>query len=189
MLKDLSTHGLPIPAARMHIKIERANQRLTWVYQRMLQMQGRPFVWQPEYALVADWLADNHGRGLLLRGAAGRGKTFLARYVLPTLLLHVERKVAAYYDATALGRYLEEAKRKPIVIVDDIGTESVYKHYGNEIEPFAELVDAAEKSGTLLIVTTNLTLEQLNERYKGRTDDRLASMMSVVDFEGGSLRP
>ena len=35
--------------------------------------------WLPEYDQVAEWLADNHGKGLMCIGDCGRGKTVITR--------------------------------------------------------------------------------------------------------------
>lgn len=188
LMDDLRAHGMQIPQAAIRLRIEGARELIGWTFAQMLTSQGKRLVWQPEYDQVAHWLTDTEGRGLFLQGAPGRGKTYLARYVLPAVILQGAGLVARYYDATELGRSLDDALRRPIVVLDDLGTESTYKHYGNTREAFAELVDAAEKMGKLLIVTSNLSLDELIGRYDGRSIERLLAVTNTVQFRGESLR-
>lgn len=188
LLEEMQAVGLDVPRASIMLELENARNVLGWTYQRMLQREGKAFSWAKEYDEVADWLTCSHGKGLLLQGDCGRGKTYLARYVLPAILLNQFGLVARYYDATGLGRKIDEALRSPIVIVDDLGTETTHREYGNVREPFCELIDASEKDSKLIIVTTNSTNEQLLDRYRERAFDRLISTTRCVRFSGDSLR-
>ena len=76
---------------------------------------------------------------------------------------------------------------RPIVI-DDLGTEHYYFEYGEKRDLFAELVDQAEKDKRLMIITTNLTTDQIKERYGIRTYDRLRALTKVVSLTGESMR-
>ena len=75
-----------------------------------------------------------------------------------------------------------------IIYIDDIGTENISNIYGNKRIPFMELCDAVEQKGKLLICSTNLTLDELAEKYGERTIDRLRATTKVVPFVGQSLR-
>ena len=46
----------------------------------------------------------------------------------------------------------------------------------------------AEKRGKLLMLTTNLSLEEISQKYGERTMDRLVAITRRVKFEGNSLR-
>ena len=137
---------------------------------------------------MSDWLNDNQGRGLFLYGNCGRGKTVLARYVIPAILLKYDRKVVNCFDAQEMNTNLDEVLKKKIVCIDDIGTEEVSVSYGNKRLAFLEVVDAAEKHGKLLIITSNLNQEQLVQKYGDRTMDRIISTTKRVLFKGKSLR-
>ena len=56
------------------------------------------------------------------------------------------------------------------------------------IVPFAELVDLAEEKGTLLILTTNLTVDELRVKYGERVVNRLKAITNIIYFKGSSLR-
>lgn len=79
-------------------------------------------------------------------------------------------------------------KAKTYHYIDDIGTEFLSVKYGEKRLSFAELVDEAEKKGKLLIVTTNLSLSELQQKYGERTLDRLRAITTPVVFKGDSLR-
>ena len=83
---------------------------------------------------------------------------------------------------------LDEVKQKHIIYIDDVGTENLSVKYGEKRLAFAELADEAEKKGKLLILTTNLTIEELREKYGERTIDRLRAITKTVLFSGVSLR-
>ena len=144
--------------------------------------------WQPEYGNVADWLVDNKGRGLLCLGNCGRGKTLICGKIIPILLNHFCNKVVSCYDAQQLNANLDAVKQKHIIYVDDIGTEFLSVKYGEKRLSFAELVDEAEKKGKLLIISTNLSLSELQQKYGERTVDRLRAITTPVVFKGDSLR-
>ena len=83
---------------------------------------------------------------------------------------------------------LDEVKQKHIIYIDDVGTENLSVKYGDKRLAFAELADEAEKKGKLLILTTNLTIDELREKYGERTIDRLRAITKTVLFSGVSLR-
>lgn len=83
---------------------------------------------------------------------------------------------------------LDDVKQKHIIYVDDIGTESLSVKYGEKRLAFAELADETEKKGKLLIITTNLSIDELREKYGERTIDRLKAITRTVLFSGESLR-
>lgn len=149
---------------------------------------GDDAYWAPEYDTVSEWLTNNEGRGLLCIGNCGRGKTLICGKILPLLLNHYCRKVLSCYDAQEMNAELDSVKKKHLVYIDDIGTEGLSVKYGEKRLAFAELVDEAEKSGKLLVVTSNLSLSELREKYGERTLDRLKAITKAVLFSGESLR-
>ena len=139
------------------------------------------------YREVADWLSDNKGRGLLLYGSCGLGKTMLARYVIPQILFHYNtpRKITHTYSITELNdeQKLNEALGFNILSVDDVGVEENMVVYGKRRNPFDEIMDAVEKQGKLIIITTNLTQKELTERYGTRVMDRIKATTRRVVFD------
>lgn len=149
---------------------------------------GPQALWLDEYEAVAEWLADNQGKGLLCAGNCGRGKTVICQQVLPVVFRHWHRLIVNTITATELNAQYDEYKYYKIIAVDDVGTESVANKFGEKHSYFSELVDEAERKQKLLIVTTNCNEKQLSETYGDRTMDRLRALTKVVPFIGNSLR-
>lgn len=145
-------------------------------------------VWLPEYDEIAEWLTDNKGKGLLCIGDCGRGKTLICGKIIPVLLNHCCRKIVNCYDAQQMNAKLDEVKRFHIIYIDDMGTENMSVKFGNKRIAFAELVDEAEKKGKMLIITSNLSTDEIKDKYDIRVLDRLRAITKVVLFEGNSLR-
>ena len=144
--------------------------------------------WLPEYDKVADWLADNKGLGLFCYGHCGRGKTVLTARVIPAILHYWAGKVVFCYTADEIGKNLDKIKNYPLVCIDDVGTEGVMNTYGNKTYALPVIVDAAERDGHLLILSSNLGLDEIKAKYGERTMDRLREICTPVLFRGDSLR-
>lgn len=146
------------------------------------------YVKLPEYNEVSKWMMDTDHRGLFLYGMCGRGKTIIAKKIMPIIFSHFHRRIFGYYDASEINDNLNKILKEELIIIDDIGTESVQVRYGERRMAFCEIVDAAEKYGKLLIITSNLEKQQIIDKYGIRTFDRLLSITKRVYFNGNSLR-
>ena len=74
------------------------------------------------------------------------------------------------------------------IIIDDIGAESMAGNYGEKIDLVSEIIDKCEKYKRLVILTTNLSPNEITERYGHRTYDRLKGITRSIKFNGDSLR-
>ena len=144
--------------------------------------------WLPEYEEIALWLENNNGRGLLCYGNCGRGKSLICWKIIPLLINHYCRKIVVCYDAQQMNADIDAVKSKHIIYIDDIGTENLSVKFGEKRLAFCEIVDEAEKKGKLLILTTNLSLDEISQKYGERTMDRLVAITTRVKFKGESLR-
>lgn len=181
-LKDVGFN--PIPDV-VKISIPNAKDNL---WEGIKYFTGNRAQWQPEYEDIVRWLSNNEGKGLLCIGNCGRGKTLICGKVIPILFSARCRKIVSYYDAQQMNADIDTVKQKHIICIDDIGTESLSVKYGEKRMAFPELVDEAEKKGKLLIITTNLSLSEIKEKYGERTLDRLRAITIPVVFKGESLR-
>lgn len=188
VLGDMRRHGLNTPLDRVMVSVPGAKAVVTAYFEHFLSDGEQRFTWLPEYDEVAEWLGDNKGRGLFLYGNCGRGKSMLARNVIPAILFAYHNKVVTVADVSDMNRDLDTLLQKHIIALDDIGTESVSVVYGNKRLAFAEVMDAAEKYGKLIIVTSNLRKEEIIARYGMRIFDRIISTTKRVEFKGLSLR-
>ena len=185
---QMRQHHMPLPDSKVQIKVPDAPTVLNNALSYFLGTENAEAQWLPEYEAVADWLTDNQGRGLFLFGSCGRGKSLLCRYVLPAILLSCHNKIASVFDAQEMNRNLDFALSRHILSLDDIGTEEISNVYGNKRMAFAELMDAAEKYDKLLIVSTNLSVAEIQKRYGDRVLERIKSTTKRVLFRGDSLR-
>lgn len=182
--------GYPQEIDRVRIHIPDAEKRLRGGLQYFVNMKaGVDAEWnERNYRPIVDWMTDNRGRGLLMMGGCGLGKTVIGMYILPLLIRDVHHKVVNIFTAQELNKKIDEILKLHVVYVDDIGTEDNLNSYGNKRCPFAELCDEAEKKGKLLILTTNLNVQELTARYGERVVDRLRAVTKVVALMGESKR-
>lgn len=183
----------------VHIQISNARQRLEEGIKYFLK--DKPLQWisgNHGYDRIVEWLTDNKNRGLLCLGRPGLGKSLICQRVLPVLLAPYGDVVCV--SATELHDKLEELKKARIVVVDDLGKEP-RKHYGDIDNSFLELCDNSERTGNLIIITTNLVTDRfpdgrlaegypddLHSRYGDAVFSRLQSITRVAIIDGNDLR-
>ena len=190
LVSQMRDTGYPQEIDRVQISIPNAEKRLRVGLQYVVNMKsGCNAEWnERNYRPIVDWMTDNKGKGLLMFGGCGLGKSVIGMYILPLLIKDVHKKVVNIFSAQELNKKIDEILKLHIIYVDDIGTEDNLNSYGNKRMPFAELCDDAEKKGKLLILTTNLSIDELTERYGDRVVDRLIATIKAVPFTGDSLR-
>lgn len=137
------------------------------------------------YDEIIDWLVDTRGRGLMLMGECGLGKSTILNYVIPAIFRTKTNKVLRSVPAKELGAV--DRNVAPFILIDDLGTESIKNDYGTKIDAVADAISYAEDSSKTLLITTNLSPKSLKERYDERTLDRLRKC-KVVIIKGKSFR-
>ena len=137
------------------------------------------------YDEIIDWMVDTRGRGLMLMGECGLGKSTILNFVIPAIFRTKTNKVLRSIPAKELAAV--ERNVAPFIIIDDLGTESIKNDYGTKIDAVADAISYAEDSSKTLLITTNLSPNSLKERYDERTLDRLRKC-KVVIIKGKSFR-
>ena len=137
------------------------------------------------------------GKGLLLFGTVGTGKTYAAACianalidkgypVLMTNFARIANTVSGMWEGKQ--EYYDSLNRFPLLIIDDLAAERKTE-YMSEI--VFNVIDARYRAGLPLIVTTNLTSEELKHpsdiSYQ-RTFSRLLEMCLPVKVEGKDKR-
>lgn len=188
IFEEMKLHGLKVPSEKVFIRIPGAKVILKNAIEYFLGKEGKKPVWLSQYDQVASWLEDNEGRGLFLYGGCGLGKTFITRYAITAILLKYCNKVVASFDMAEVNKDPDKILAKHIISLDDIGTEDISVRYGEKRSIVPEILDATEKYGKLLLMTSNLGAEDLIKKYGNRTFDRILAVTKRIEFDGKSFR-
>lgn len=188
----LQQHGYDSRKDPFHVAIPNARRRMEDGLRYFL---GDKAKWVQGYDRVAEWLTDNKGRGLLCFGTTGMGKTLLCTRILPVILGNGGRKIPIVYATDLKSRY-GELRNERILIIDDLGKEP-RRHFGETDNTFFELCNNAERTGSLLVITTNLSTtpcddprypDSILHRYGPEVLDRLKAITKTARLEGESMR-
>lgn len=145
----------------------------------------------------ADQYPEVKQRDLLLTGGSGLGKTFLMRAMAARL---VERGmnvliVSAYtFLQMARKSYFEsengvrELTDVPVLMLDDLGSEPLMQNI--TVEQLFNLLNERQNRGLSTVISTNLNLQELRERYTERVASRLNNPKNclILTLAGRDLR-
>ena len=140
-------------------------------------------------------LAD--GKGLLLYGNVGTGKTFAAACIVnalidkgrPCLITNFDRirnTLFGMYDGKQ--QYIDGFNRFALLVIDDLESESKTKDMDGIIY---NIIDSRYRAGLPLIITTNLTgaeLKQPADIQKQRIYSRLFEQCIPLEVKGADRR-
>ena len=135
--------------------------------------------------------------GLLLWGGVGTGKSFLAGCMANALMeqevpvrmtnfAHILNELNNSFSGR--NEVVERLCRYPLLIIDDFGMERGTEY---ALEQIHNIVDSRYRSRKPLIVTTNLTLDEIRhpqDTAHARIYDRLLEMCVPISCIGVSLR-
>lgn len=137
------------------------------------------------------------GKGLLLHGTVGAGKTFAAACIanalidkgFPCMVTNFSRIIntlSGMYDGKQ--EYIDGLNRFDLLVIDDLATEADTE-YRNEI--VFNIIDSRVRAGLPIIVTTNLTGQELKQSAdirKQRIYSRLFEMCIPIEVVGADRR-
>lgn len=135
-------------------------------------------------------------KGLLIRGISGLGKTHLVKCLQqnelnPILILSMLEITDEIKDQ---GEYEIKLGGRKIIYLDDVGTEEpTVNHYGTKIsffKNFIELVYLKNQNKTFnkLMISTNNSFSELEDKYGFRVRSRVKDMFNIVDVKGEDMR-
>lgn len=186
-INEFNNRNINIDPHPFHFRI--FNPKIS-LLEGMRAVMHHDVVWLNGYDEIVDWLNDNYNKGLLLIGPTGVGKTEICMKVIPLIFWAVLKRIISRFSATDLSnpKNYKEAMTNTLLVVDDVGTETIYNNYGTQHIVFSEIVDRIEKDGVLLIANTNLNDIELQNKYGIRTMDRIRGNMRIVIICEDSLR-
>ncbi len=136
-------------------------------------------------------------RDLLITGKSGLGKTFFLRAMAARLLERGVRVllVSAYsFLETARDGYFgreshaDDLMNAEVLMLDDLGTEPMMKNI--TIELLFNLINERQRRGLATVISTNLNLQELKDRYTERIASRLSDRRAcgLVSLLGQDVR-
>ncbi len=143
---------------------------------------------------------QNHYENIFFYGLVGTGKSFLSGCIAKELLS--QGCSVIYFSANGLfdtlARYAFDTKSKDalynlnkdlyncdLVIIDDLGTELTNNFVSSQ---FFALLNERHLRRKSTIISTNLSLEELRDRYSERIFSRITSNYSMCKLTGKDIR-
>ena len=136
-------------------------------------------------------------RSLLFQGGPGLGKTHLSLAIAgkaiekgygviyvsaPVIFSQLEKEHFGRNEGTGTQQYLLDCD---LLIIDDLGTEFPSKF---TVSALYSLINSRTMSSKPTIISTNLTLSELQDTYSFRIVSRIIGMLSRVGFVGNDIR-
>jgi len=147
----------------------------------------------------ADSFTADEGRGILLCGRSGLGKTFLMNCIAQRVL---ERGfsvvvISAYKLIEAMRRFqfgedggdqVQGILSCDLLCIDDLGSEPMLR--GVTVSSLYHIINERRNAGKAVVITTNCDSDLLYEKYDDRIGARLTdpSRMKVIPFVGVDVR-
>ena len=143
--------------------------------------------------------AEHPGKGLLLIGREGTGKTHVAVGILkeiirrgftglywnvPELFLELRRLMNDDVDRTEADLF-DEAANADLLVLDDLGAERVSDYV---VDRLYVLINGRYENDTATIITTNRTVEELRAQIGPRIASRICEMCVQMEFPQGDYR-
>lgn len=137
------------------------------------------------------------GKGLLLFGGVGTGKTFMASCIANALIdqgypcmvtnfARIINTLQGMYEGKQ--DYIDGLNKFTLLVIDDLAAERDTEYMAETVQ---NIIDARYRTGLPLIITTNLTAEELKhpaEIRKQRIYSRLFEMCVPIEVKGMDRR-
>lgn len=133
--------------------------------------------------------------GILLYGGVGTGKTYATACICNELMSNEKTvlvmNLGLYYLklrrewAEAENDVLNYVKTCDLLVIDDLGTENVSEFTK---EKMFNLIDTRYRANKPMLITTNLTPDEIREKLGSRIADRIAGSCLEYEVKGESKR-
>jgi len=147
----------------------------------------------------ADGFKAEEGKGLLLCGKSGLGKTFLMNCVAQRVLergfsvvvisaYKLIETMRNYQFSEAGAEQVQDILTCDLLCIDDLGSEPMLR--GITVSSLYHIINERRNANRAIVVTTNCTPEQLDATYDQRIGARLydTSRMQIFEFIGEDVR-
>lgn len=144
-----------------------------------------------------DHFDEMKSKGLLLYGSVGTGKTFISACIAnsliergyPCLVTNFSRLINTLQGMyQGKQQYMDRLNKFKLLVIDDLASER-NTEYANEI--VQAIIDQRYRSGLPMIITTNLTADELkhpSDIRKQRIYSRLFEMCIPIEVNGKDRR-
>lgn len=157
---------------------------------------------RPKLTQMAKRYVDNfdtfykEGKGLLLHGDVGTGKTYIACMIAnalidqghPVLVTNFARVLNTLQSTFEKQEYLDSLNQYNLLVIDDLGVE---RDTGFAKEQVFSIIDSRYRAGKPMIITTNLSMQRLvteSDLSDKRVYDRIIERCFPVEVSGESRR-
>lgn len=150
-----------------------------------LTQQGYHAIDEKSHEKMGAHLEGDGGKGLLLIGNPGTGKTMFCHLIVGKLNTIPCRCLVETAEDTNSKRMMTELRSIATVALDDLGQEG--KLYGREL--MGDVIDELYSRGFgKVYITTNLDPSQIRARYGDRTVSRILSMTVTIRINAPDQR-
>ncbi len=144
----------------------------------------------------AETFGSDTTKSWLLYGDTGLGKTHLSTAVAKTVIDRgyevcyqpMQSMVDDFADCQFRGEgrdSLQKYYEADLLIIDDLGVELVNQF---TVSSLYNIINYRMNNGKPMIISTNLTQEEIREKYMDRVTSRLFGMFHVLMFKGTDVR-
>lgn len=191
---------------RLPMTTEQAFDMILAAYKAEVLRRGREFSFdanaKTNVMRLAGFLTRNSAKfGFMLIGNCGNGKTTLL-YAIQNMLNwlvsqdYLEKdsgiRIVDAKEVAAISKDYKQSvslKNTPMLAIEDIGRESTeVLDYGNAYSPVIDLLEYRYTNQLFTAFTSNLSVDELTEKYGKRIADRFREMFEKIVFLNKSYR-
>lgn len=191
---------------RLPMTTEQASDMILAAYKAEVLRRGREFSFdanaKTNVMRLAGFLTRNSAKfGFMLIGNCGNGKTTLL-YAIQNMLNwlvsqdYLEKdsgiRIVDAKEVAVISKDYKQSvslKNTPMLAIEDIGRESTeVLDYGNAYSPVIDLLEYRYTNQLFTAFTSNLSVDELTEKYGKRIADRFREMFEKIVFLNKSYR-